>query len=174
MTGIERRAAPLECRATGRRLEGHAAVFNSPAAIGSFTESIRAGAFRATLAAAGDKLALLDHDTTKLLARTGNGSLRLAEDSRGLQFSLDLPATTLGNDVLAMAEAGLLGGMSFGFRMTDESWPAKNQRELRAVDLAEISVVQAFPAYDQTTVSARWRSAGIDPARVRRLQLMVL
>ena len=166
---MERRSIPVELRAAGRKLEGYAATFGTRANIGTFVETIRAGAFRATLAFGRDTLALLDHDPSRLLARTGNGSLRLAEDSRGLSFALDLPDTTLGRDVLAMAESGLLGGMSFGFRPTDEAWPARGQRELRAVDLAEISVVQAFPAYSQTEVQARFRSASIDPARVRRL-----
>lgn len=155
--GTERRAA-LELRAAGgRRLEGYAAVFNTPAVIGGqFTETIRPGAFRASLLTPGrDVLALSDHDPTRLLARTSNRSLRLAEDSRGLHFSLDLPATSNGNDALAMVESGLAGGMSFGFRVADEAWPTADQRELRAVDLLEISLVSAFPAYGQTTVAAR-------------------
>ncbi len=174
---VETRAAVTELRATGRRLEGYAATFGTPAAIGAFTETILAGAFRATLARPGaDVLALLDLNPGNLLARTGNGSLRLSEDSRGLSFSLDLPGTTLGRDVLAMAEARLLGGMSFGFRATDEAWPTRDRRELRAVDLVEISVVQAFPAYDQTSVSAPARALGRAEAagRLRALTMGTL
>ena len=59
--GMERRAA-TELRAAGRRLEGYAAVFNSPARIGSFTESILPGAFRGSLDKRADILALVDHD----------------------------------------------------------------------------------------------------------------
>ena len=64
---------------------------------------------------AGDVLALMDHDTAKVLARTRSKTLRLAEDTRGLAFDLDVPGTSVGNDVLALAERGDLGGMSFGF-----------------------------------------------------------
>jgi HK97 family phage prohead protease len=171
---METRAAIFELRAAGRRLEGYAATFGSPAVIGAFTETIRAGAFRASLASPGkDVLALLDHDPGKLLARTANGSLRLSEDSRGLSFSLDLPDTTTGRDVLAMAESRMLGGMSFGFRVMDEAWPTRDKRELRAVDLVEISVVQAFPAYSQTSVSARARAMGRAEA-VARLRTLIL
>ena len=174
---IERRAA-AELRAVGgRKLAGYAATFGTPAPIGSFTETIRAGAFRASLLRPGaDVLALVDHDPTRLLARTGSGTLRLTEDARGLAFELDVPPTTLGADVLALAERGDLGGMSFGFRVTDEAWPAADRRELRAVDLVEVSVVQAFPAYSDTSVSARsrFRSASVDPARVRRMTLAAL
>jgi HK97 family phage prohead protease len=78
--------------------------------------------------------------------------LRLSEDSRGLVFDLDVPATSVGNDVLALAERGDLGGMSFGFMIgkDGETWDGK-KRTLRTIDLREISVVSAWPAYE-----ARW------------------
>ena len=168
--GLEVRAV-AEVRAAGRRLEGYAATFNTPAPIGGFTETIRSGAFARTLAKP-DILALVDHDPGRLLARTASGTLRLAEDTRGLAFDLDLPDTTLGRDVLALAQRGDLGGMSFGFRPVDEAWPARDRRELRAVDLVEISVVHAFPAYPATSLAARSR-ARAGAAAVRRLRLLV-
>lgn len=172
--GLELRAA-AELRAAGRRLEGHAAVFNSPAPIGAFTETIRAGAFRASLATPGrDVLALVDHDPGRLLARTSSGTLRLQEDGKGLAFSLDVPDTQLGHDVLALAQRGDLGGCSFGFRVQDEAWPAADRRELRAVELVEISIVHAWPAYAQTTVQARARSRAGDAVRARRRFLELL
>ena len=167
--GLELRRA-AELRTDGRRLEGYAATFGTRATIGAFTETIRAGAFRASLDAGRDVLGLVDHDPGRLLARTSSGTLRLAEDGRGLSFSLDVPDTQLGRDVLALATRGDLGGMSFGFRVQDEAWPAKDQRELRAVELVEISVVHAWPAYAQTSVSARSRtlSAAVHEGRRRR------
>lgn len=176
MTGaasfLEKRACPVELRARGRRLEGYAATFDNAARIGSFTETIRAGAFGASLKAKGDILALVDHDPGRVLARTRSGTLRLSEDSRGLAFDLDLPDTTAGRDVLALAERGDLGGMSFGFTATDDVWTVE-RRELRAVDLHEISVVLSWPAYDGTQIAARARSGGmrLDHAR-RALQIM--
>jgi uncharacterized protein len=170
--GLERRAGTELRVAAGRRLEGYAARFDSPALINNqFTETIKPGAFRSTLLAPGcDVLALLDHDVTRLLARTASGTLRLAEDARGLRFDLDVPQTTLGNDVLALAARGDLGGMSFGFRPTDEAWPTRDRRELRSVDLVEVSVVQAFPAYAGTSVAARARpfATAVADARARR------
>ena len=170
---IERRAA-IELRATGgRKLAGYAATFGTPARIGTFTETIRAGAFAASLRnPKADILALMDHEPSKVLARTANGSLRLSEDARGLAFEFDVPATTAGNDALAMVEARLAGGCSFGFRVTDEAWPSRDVRELRSVELVEISVVSAFPAYGDTTISARARTMG--DARLRRALLAAL
>ncbi len=152
---MERRIA-AEVRASGRKLEGYAAVFGQEARISDFTEIIQPGAFRDSLA--GDVLALVDHDAGKLLARTRSGSLRLAEDSRGLAFSLDVPDTSLGRDVLALAERGDLGGASFGFLVPQggERWQA-NKRELVKVNLHEIPIVSAWPAYSGTVVQARSR-----------------
>lgn len=172
--GLELRAA-AEFRAAGRRLEGHAAVFDSPAPIGSFVETVKRGAFRSSLAAPGkDVLALVDHEPSRLLARTSSGTLRLSEDSKGLAFDLDLPETQLGRDVLALAQRGDLGGCSFGFRVTDEAWPAADRRELRSVDLVEISIVHAWPAYAQTSVQARSRARAPDDVRQRRRFLETL
>ncbi|UGB25570.1 HK97 family phage prohead protease [Methylorubrum sp. B1-46] len=150
----ERRSASIEVRAKGRRLEGHAALFGVEARIGTFSETIRAGAFKDSLGR--DVLALVDHDPSRVLARTRSGTLRLAEDTRGLAFDLDVPDTSIGRDILALAERGDLGGMSFGFTASPggEAWSGE-KRELRAVTLFEISVIQALPAYPGTIVQAR-------------------
>lgn len=152
---IERRCI-TELRAAGRKLEGYAARFNVEARIGDFTEVIRSGAFGASLASKRDILALVDHDRTRVLARTKSGNLRLSEDSSGLQFELSVPDTTFGADVLALAERGDLGGMSFAFTVpkNGERWTGR-KRELLAVDLHEISVVSAWPAYEGTIVTPR-------------------
>jgi uncharacterized protein len=151
----ERRALAVEIRAKGRKLEGYAATFDNPATIGGrFVETIARGAFAATLRSRGDVLALVDHDPGRVLARTRSGTLRLGEDTRGLSFDLDVPDTSHGRDVLALAERGDLGGMSFGFTAIDEHRDG-DRRELRAVELHEISVVLAWPAYDGTVIHAR-------------------
>lgn len=157
---IERRAShPLEVRAKGRRLEGHAALFNVEARIGdAFTEVIKQGAFTATLKDR-DIVALVDHDPSRLLGRTRSGTLRLAEDSRGLAFDIDVPNTQLGSDILALVQRGDVGGMSFGFNAIDENWQGR-RRELRQVTLHEISVIAAFPAYEGTTIDARAKEKG--------------
>jgi HK97 family phage prohead protease len=94
----ERRSAPLEVRARGRRLEGYAATFGVEAELPGFTEVLSPGAFAASLAGGrGDILALVDHDHGRVLARTKSQTLRLSEDSKGLAFDLDVPATTAGN-----------------------------------------------------------------------------
>lgn len=169
---LERRAADLEVRARGRRLEGYAAVFDQRARITDFDELIEHGAFSDSLAE-GDKLALVDHDAAKLLARTRNGSLKLAEDTRGLHFEITLPKTSLADDVLALAEADSLGGASFGFLTKRDRW-AGSLRTLEAVDLREISIVSAWPAYPQTTVTARSAALAGRSDIARRIALLEL
>lgn len=169
---MERRAF-AEVRAAGRRLEGYAAVFGSVADLGGgVRETIAPGAFRAALGA-GDILALLDHDAGKVLGRTRSGTLRLSEDSRGLAFSLDLPDTQAGRDVLALAERSDLGGCSFGFTIANggEAWDG-NTRTLRSVNLKEISVVSAWPAYPDTSIALRARSIRDDHERRRRALIL--
>ena len=152
---IERRTA-TGLQATGRTLTGYVATFGTPAKITDFVEVIRAGAFTRSLESGADVLALADHDASRVLGRTSSGTLALHEDSHGLAFNLRLPDTTTGRDLAALAARGDLGGMSFGFVATDEEWHG-NTRELREVELHEVSVVQSWPAYPQTTVSLRNR-----------------
>jgi HK97 family phage prohead protease len=151
---IERRRAVSLETAPGRKLTGYAAVFDQETRVAGFTEVVRKGAFKDSLSR--DVLALVDHDPARLIARTKSGTLRLAEDERGLRFELDVPDTQDGRDILTLAERGDLGGMSFGFTVSTggERWNGQ-KRELRAVTLHEISVVHSWPAYEGTTVEPR-------------------
>jgi HK97 family phage prohead protease len=170
---LERRAITAEVRRKGRRLEGYAATFGAEARINDFVETIAPGAFASSLAKRGDVLALVDHDPGRMLARTKSGTLRLSEDKRGLAFDLDVPSTSVGNDVLALAERGDLGGMSFAFSVTREKWD-KARRTLEAVDLHEISIVQSWPAYPDTLVQARSRPVLFPRAAIARRYLETL
>lgn len=145
----------------GRILSGYAARFDIKSGViaGSFREIIRAGAFRDTLGGGVDAILSVNHDPSRLLARTKSGTLRLREDATGLAFEADLPETTLGNDVAIMVERGDYGGMSFQFSKKRDSWSEDTDglplRELLAVDLRDVTVA-TFPAYpDGTSVSLR-------------------
>ena len=156
---IERRGAAGGLRASGNRvMSGYVATFNEETNIGGFREKIAPGAFATSLDGKRDIVALLDHNPAVLLGRTSSGTLRLFEDTRGLKFELALPDTAAGRDLIALAERNDLGGMSFGFRAIDEAWNG-DTRELRSVELHEISVVQSWPAYSQTTISLRNKPA---------------
>ncbi|WP_100961049.1 HK97 family phage prohead protease [Bosea sp. FBZP-16] len=149
--GVEKRAADDK-----RTLSGYAAVFNSDTAIGDyFVERVAPGAFANTIK--GDIRALVDHDWGRVIGRTKSGTLRLVEDERGLKIEVDIPNTTDGNDLWELVERGDISGMSFGFRVTKQSWDETGDtpiRTIEAVELFEVSAV-AFPAYDDTSIGKR-------------------
>lgn len=176
---MEKRFLERTVTVQGRKLVGHAAVFNSTARVvvngRVVTERIAPGAFKRTLAQRGDILALIDHDPTRLLGRTKSQTLRLREDGVGLWFEISLPDTQAARDTLALAERGDLGGGSFGFIAKRETWNAdKTERTVHEAELYEISVIASHPAY-ATEVHAR---AAEQPeplnARQRRLRLIEL
>ncbi|EHK56827.1 HK97 family phage prohead protease [Allomesorhizobium alhagi] len=169
MTKIEKRTALLgvETRAADdgkRTLAGYAAVFNSDADLyGIWIERIEPGAFTPALSA--DVRALVDHDTGRVIGRTKSGTLRLAEDAKGLHVEIDVPDTTDGNDLWTLVERGDISGMSFGFIVTKQEWDESVEppiRTIKEVELLEVSAV-AFPAYDDTSIGKRslqeWRDA---------------
>jgi len=159
---IERRFVSLETQVTGKTLAGYAAVYRQITDIGYYLEQLEPTAFRSVLASDPDVRGLLNHDPNQLLARTRNGSLKLSSDSHGLQFELDIPDTTLGNDVRTMVDTGLITGCSFGFIADEQDWTTHEGRDLRThtsvAKLLDVSVV-TYPAYEGTSVSLRSKPA---------------
>lgn len=165
VSDLERRYAPASIE--GRQLVGLAAPYESETRIGEFREVIARGAFARTLSENRDILALCDHDPAKVLGRTKSGTLELKETVHGLEFRLQLPDTSIGRDLRELANRGDLGGVSFGFRAVRDSWEG-DLRTLHEVELHEISIVSAWPAYPDTTVALRSRPIvmrWIDPRR---------
>lgn len=150
--------SPVEVRKAEdkRTVAGYAALFNSEADIGgAFREVIAPGAFAGTLGS--DIRALVDHDSGRVIGRSTAGTLRLNEDDKGLAVEIDLPDTTDGRDLAVSLERGDISGMSFGFRVTKDTWDETGDmpmRTIQAVDLFEVSAV-AFPAYDDTSLALR-------------------
>jgi HK97 family phage prohead protease len=165
--GVERRTA-AEFRSAGPgRLEGYAAVYGAWSRdLGGFVESVVSGAFDRSLAAPERILALWEHDGRHVLGRAGARTLRLASDTRGLHFEIDLPPTTAGRDLAVLVDRGDVAGASFAFRVRPEgeSWDVSSpviRRSLHDVELHEITVT-ATPAYTDTSVAKR-HLAGLDP-----------
>src|SRR3546814_15706741 len=103
---IEKRAT-AGVSANGRKLTGYVAKFDTPTTIGGgFTETIKRGAFAASLASDRDIIAMADHDPARVLGRTNSGSLPLREDETGLAFALALPDTPNGSDLKNERAAG--------------------------------------------------------------------
>ncbi len=163
---LEKRAAALaSCGAAteGMHLQGYASVFDAPADIGDFTETVASTAFDRSLAdvasGSADIVLCVDHDVRQILGRTRSGTLKLSKDSHGLKVDADLPNTQLGRDIAELVRRGDAYGMSFCFsvRQGGETWRSRRNRQLTDVRLEEVSVLTTQPAYPQTSVAMRSR-----------------
>jgi HK97 family phage prohead protease len=174
-SGIEQRIAvqDLEIRSEGdgMTLRGYAAVFNSPSQPLPFIETIERGAFSDSLKSRNDVKLLWNHDTGIVLGSTRAGTLRLMEDERGLMVEADLPDTQAGRDAATLIQRGDVTAFSFGFRIPagGDVWRSASERVLKRVNVHEVSVGVAFPAYTATDGTANVRSMNELSEKIIRL-----
>jgi len=146
----------------GKRMIEGMIPYNQRSEYMGFYEFITPSAFNKTLADGADVRAFQNHDTTRLLGRVKNGSLRLRSDEFGLHIECDLPDTSYGEDVYNLIRDGYNTGMSFGFTTLQDRWE-QQEIEGRMVDvcyllevrLYEVSFCVSFPAYEATNSQAR-------------------
>lgn len=159
MADIQLRSAELRSEVKGDTLHGYASVYGTYADLGVYVETFAPSAFNAALSdPSTDVRSFWNHESSMLLGRQSAGTLRIWSDSTGLGFEVQLPNTSVGNDVRALAERGDIGGVSIGFRPETESWSRIGTRELRThtsvAALIEISPC-SLPAYSDTTAQLR-------------------
>jgi HK97 family phage prohead protease len=157
---MELRARSIEFRAAdgdGRTVEGYAALTDNVTDMGGYDERVAKGAFdEANMT---DVVALFNHDSNKVLARTP-GTLKLDIDDRGLKFRFSLPKTNDGNDLVEMISRGDVSQCSFAFRVAEQEWEMSrdNGPDLRSItkisDVYDVSLV-TYPAYPDTSVALR-------------------
>jgi HK97 family phage prohead protease len=142
-------------------LVGYGAVFGKRSQdLGGFREVIDPKAFNRTVNNDNDVLVTMNHDVNFLLGRTGAGTARVSVDEVGVRYEVDLPETTTGADVRALAERGDLFGSSFTFSIPKDGdrWERDEDgtriRTLTEVRLFELGPVVS-PAYLDTTVAVR-------------------
>jgi len=164
----ERRTINFELRARpeSRTIEGYAAIFDSETNLGWFTEEIARGAFDG--ADMSDVVALFNHDPNYPLARTSSKTLVLEVDEKGLKYRFDAPDTTFGEDLLKMIRRGDISQSSFAFTIKDQEWIERtgtpSKRMIKKIDaLYDVSPV-TYPAYKETSVTARMRQQIENPA----------
>jgi HK97 family phage prohead protease len=125
-----------------------------------FKEVIKRGAWQKAVTEAREIHFLAEHDKSKILASTRNGSLELREDENGLYMEATISPTSWGRDYYQLIKDGILNNMSFGFRAVKDSWRnlgSHFERTVNELELFEVSVVRD-PAYASSSISAR----GID------------
>ena len=143
-------------------ISGYFAVFNSeyemwPGAV----ESIADTAFDGALA--DDIRCLIDHETRLVLGRNKAGTLTLKVDARGLWGEVKInPNDQDAVNLYERVKRGDVDQCSFGFDILDEELEDRGDSvkwTIKKVKLYEVSVV-TFPAYEETSVSARKRQLG--------------
>ncbi len=140
----------------GRTLHGYAAVYGAVSSdLGGFTETIAPGAFANVLDA--DVRALLNHDASQVLGRTRSGTLRLADEQRGLRFEVDLPESPLGDNVREAVKRGDIDGASFRFVVDAETWDGDQRTIVSVKDLQDVTVA-TYGAYPDASVELRTRT----------------
>jgi HK97 family phage prohead protease len=179
--GMCLRAFNFEARASGsdgRTLEGHAAVFNTPARIrdlhGDFDEIIMPGAFTRSLESR-TPVMQFEHGRDP---RVGAVPIAAIEDIREDDTGLYVRARLYDNPVIEPVRQAIVGqsikGMSFRFAVPDggDKWTTRSGdvdlREIYDTDTPELGPV-VFPAYDATSVSVRSMLAQLDPDEHRAL-----
>jgi HK97 family phage prohead protease len=157
-TKIERRVFTMDTRSEdATKLGGHAAVFDKVADLGFFREKIAPGAFTQAIKR-DDVRALFNHDPNYVLGRNTAGTLRMAEDKKGLSWEADIPDTQWAKDLQISIERGDISQCSFGFRAIKDAWdetdPVRPIRTINEVELFDVSIV-TFPAYTDTDAQLR-------------------
>lgn len=102
---------------------------------------------------------LFNHDTSIVLGRTGNGTLELKKDSKGIFGRVKInPNDKQALDIYARIERGDINACSFGFNIINEEIQNRDDGTvkfiLKKIDLHEVSPV-TFPAYPTTSIQAR-------------------
>nr|DAM03124.1 MAG TPA: prohead serine protease [Caudoviricetes sp.] len=161
-----------------RTIEGYAVVFEKESRMmvdwwtgKKFVEVIKRGAVTSDDLTKWDIKALMEHDKSRLLARSfnGKGSLTLTIDDYGVKYRFDAPNTVEGDNAIELIKRGDLFGSSFAFT-TDEdanvSYTKRTDgsllREVSKLDrMYDISVV-TDPAYFGTDVTVRSVDGFID------------
>ena len=177
---MELRAFDFEVRAQkndehGTFLEGTPIVYNAWTDLGWYSERIADGALTDTDLK--DVRFLVNHNTDMIpLARSrnnnANSTMQMSViDGEGMKIRVDLD-TENNADARALysaVERGDISGMSFMFSVNKDTWEDEDtEHPKRTIDnigkVFEVSAV-TFPAYEQTSISARGLSDALESAK---------
>lgn len=149
-----------------KTVEGYATTFNTPYVLWSYDgytvmEQIDREAFKDCDMT--DVIMQYNHEG-RVFARTGNGTLEVSPDLKGLHIRANLGGTELGSQVYEEINGGYTNKMSFGFKVGEDKREVTEDHEnntvtvLRTITkiskLYDVSAV-SLPANDATSISAR-------------------
>ncbi len=163
MMEIERRYTPGKVSIEKREdhdpvIRGYAAVFDTLSEnLGGFREKIDPGAFSDVLD--DDVRGLFNHDSNLIIGRTKAGTLKIAQDSKGLIYEAEPPDTQIGRDLVVSIERGDVDQSSFAFTVDQDKFEEDDDgRIIRTIikvkRLYDVSPV-TYPAYPDASVGLR-------------------
>lgn len=142
----------------GRMIAGVIPYDKNSQDLGGFVEVLRKGVFDRSIKD-GDVRCLWGHNTQYVLGRASAKTFSLESRDDGLHFECSLPSATWATDLYESVKRGDVPGVSFGFYTLRDRWTRQEGqpalRELLDVDLLEVSVGVAFPAYPDAGASTR-------------------
>lgn len=148
----------------GRHISGKAISFDTQSNDIGFIEIIHRGCISQELIDSSNIVFLYNHDYNQVIARAnkGKGTLNIDLRDDGVYFDLDVPNTTMGNDLLENIRLGNITQCSFRFRYANEEGAYKDEKiddvwyrnVYKIGELFDLSAV-TYPAYDDTYVNAR-------------------
>jgi uncharacterized protein len=181
-TDVEYRttATPVQCRmydpCTVRSIGGYAVTFNSPSNPLPFTEIVAPSFVERSLAEGFiNVICRYNHDSNLVIGSVSNGTLRLAVDERGLDYTVDVPEWPGPPYILEMVQRGDVSHSSFTFRADFDGgdvWEYQNGSAIRTLvrgDILEVAPCPV-PAYSSSTLALRSlaRVKSADPLEVER------
>jgi len=130
----------------GYKFSGYASVFNG---VDSYGDTIIKGAYKSTLENRERPIQLRWNHHGPVIGKW----TRIEEDEKGLYVEGELtPDHTQAKDTYALLKHGAISGLSIGYRVKDSYMDReKGVRELREIELVEISVVET-PADNQAHI----------------------
>lgn len=148
----------------GRHISGKAISFDTQSNDIGFIEILHRGCISQELIDSSNIVFLYNHDYNQVIARAnkGKGTLNIDLRDDGVYFDLEVPNTTMGNDLLENIRLGNITQCSFGFRYANEEGAYKDEKigdvwyrnVYKIGELFDLSAV-TYPAYDDTYVNAR-------------------
>ena len=148
----------------GRHISGKAISFDTQSNDIGFIEILHRGCITQELIDSSNIVFLYNHDYNQVIARAnkGKGTLNIDLRDDGVYFDLEVPNTTMGNDLLENIRLGNITQCSFGFNYANEEGAYKDEKigdvwyrnVYKIGELYDLSAV-TYPAYDDTYVNAR-------------------
>lgn len=136
----------LKARDDGWSFAGYASTFLN---IDEGGDVVLPGAFALSLKRRPHPRLLWQHDIAEPLGKV----LLLREDDRGLFGEFKISRTTRGHDAYQLLKDGAIDSMSIGYIPEDQDFSREGIRELKALDLLEISVV-SIPMNSEALITA--------------------